>query len=144
MNNYNLNRLKIIAGALAVGFDIKEEEAFNLSEELKRIIESEESSSIVNNELFNRLKVLGIIPNETRDHNIGTSDYSTKTIQPWSVWLDWKLDPWDADIIKRIARHKKGDSRVLDYKKIIHICEEKIRQLEYQDGSKNSTEYQDT
>ena len=79
--------------------------------------------------LIDRLEYLGIIPSDVRQYNVGNSDYSEKTIQPWSVWLDWNLDPWDADIIKRVSRHKRGESRILDYEKIIHICKEKIRQL---------------
>ena len=80
--------------------------------------------------LYNRLKYLGIISEDNiRDHNVGQSDYSTHTIQPWSVWLDWALDPWDADIVKRICRHKEGEPHSLDYEKIIHICQEKLRQL---------------
>ena len=83
-------------------------------------------------ELYKRLKYLGIIPDnsEVRGFNVGASDYARKTIQPWSVWLDWNLDPWDADILKRIARHKKGEAKSLDYEKIIHICNEKLRQLQ--------------
>lgn len=81
-------------------------------------------------ELYQRLKKLGIIHSgDVRNHNIGASDYSQKLIQPWSVWIDWNLDPWDADIIKRIARTKKGESKIMSYEKIIHICQEKIRQL---------------
>jgi hypothetical protein len=80
--------------------------------------------------LYDRLQYLGIISDSTvRSYNVGQSDYAQRTIQPWSVWLDWNLDPWDADIVKRIARHKEGDPKSLDYKKIIHICEEKLRQL---------------
>ena len=67
-----------------------------------------------------------------RSHNVGNSNYSKHFIQPWSVWIDWNLDPWDADIIKRVLRTKEGESRILDYEKIIHICEEKIRQLKYE------------
>jgi len=66
---------------------------------------------------------------ECRKYNIGQSDYAQKGIQPWDIWKDWKLDPWDADIIKRISRHKLGTPRKEDYEKIIHICLEKIRQL---------------
>lgn len=80
--------------------------------------------------LYDRLNYLGLIPNEVRNHNVGESDYSQHTIQPWSVWLDWKLNPWDADIVKRILRTKQGDSRRLDYEKIIHICQERIRQID--------------
>lgn len=62
--------------------------------------------------------------------NIGTSDYAQHNIQPWDIWREYSLNPWDADIIKRVLRTKKGDSRKLDYEKIIHICQERIAQLD--------------
>lgn len=65
-----------------------------------------------------------------RNYHVGKSDYSQHKIQPWDIWLEYKLDPWDADIIKRVLRKKEGEPRVQDYKKIIHVCKEKIRQLE--------------
>lgn len=68
-----------------------------------------------------------------RSYHVGNSDYSKRRIQPWDVWLEYDLNPWDADIIKRILRTKKGDSRVMDYEKVIHICEERIRQLNLND-----------
>lgn len=86
-------------------------------------------------ELYKKLTSLGLIPNEVRDYNIGKSNYSEHIIQPWSIWIDYKLDPWDADIIKRVLRTKEEnglsykESRILDYEKIIHIAKEKIRQL---------------
>ena len=83
-------------------------------------------------ELYNRLVALGVInldSEDARSYNVGVSDYVEKTIQPWSVWLDWKLNPWDADIVKRIARHKDGEDEYIKYEKIIHICKERIRQL---------------
>lgn len=64
-----------------------------------------------------------------REYNIGKSDYAKKELQPWDVWLAWKLDPWDGDIVKRIYRHKEGTPRKEDYEKIIHVCLEKIRQI---------------
>ena len=67
--------------------------------------------------------------NEVRSYNVGNSNYSKYKIQPWDIWLEYNLNPWDADIIKRVLRHKEGDSRELDYEKIIHICQERIRQL---------------
>lgn len=66
---------------------------------------------------------------DVRNYNVGNSDYSKHKIQPWDIWLEYGLDPWDADIIKRVLRKKEGDSRQMDYEKIIHICKEKIRQL---------------
>lgn len=73
---------------------------------------------------------------EVRSYNVGTSDYASHTIQPWDIWLEYKLNPFDADIVKRILRKKAEsgmslvESRILDYKKIIHIANERIRQLE--------------
>lgn len=65
-----------------------------------------------------------------RDYNVGKSDYSKHKIQPWDIWLEYGLDPWDADIVKRVLRTKEGDDRKLDYEKIIHVCQERIRQLD--------------
>ena len=87
-------------------------------------------------EFENKLRYLGIVDDTgTRNDNVGTSDYSKHIIQPWSIWIDYNLDPWDADIIKRVLRTKeepgmsKIEARIVDYAKIIHICNEKIRQL---------------
>lgn len=80
-------------------------------------------------ELYEQLDLLGLIPNEVRNHNVGDSDYSKHLIQPWAIWIDWNLNPFDADIVKRVLRTKESDSRLKDYEKIIHVCEERIRQL---------------
>lgn len=66
---------------------------------------------------------------DTRSYNVGASNYSDHKIQPWDIWIDWKLNPFDADIIKRTLRDKKSDDRQMDYEKIVHICKERIRQL---------------
>ena len=81
-------------------------------------------------ELYNRLKHLGMISNEVRLLNVGASDYSQHLIQPWSIWQEYDLNPWDADIIKRVLRSKSTEPRKMDYEKIIHICQERIRQIE--------------
>lgn len=89
----------------------------------------------ISGDVYDQLNWLGLIPNDVRKNNIGTSDYSLHTIQPWSIWLDYHLNPWDADIIKRILRTKKEsgiseqEARIMDYEKIIHICKERIRQI---------------
>lgn len=71
-----------------------------------------------------------ILKEDVRSYNVGQSDYSKHRIQPWDIWLEYHLNPWDADIVKRILRTKETDSRKLDYEKIIHICKERIRQLD--------------
>ena len=65
-----------------------------------------------------------------RDTNVGKSNYSDFKIQVWDIWKDYNLNPFDADIVKRVLRTKEGDSRIMDYKKIIHVCQERINQLE--------------
>lgn len=93
------------------------------------------STREIDGDLYDYLVKLGILHNEVRNYHIGSSDYSFKIIQPWSVWIDWNLNPWDADIVKRIERKKEipgmteTESRIEDYKKIKHICDERIRQL---------------
>lgn len=89
----------------------------------------------INVTLYRSFERLGLIPNEVRKGHIGQSNYSQHTIQPWSIWLDYNLNAWDADIVKRVLRTKsepnlsKEESRIMDYEKIIHICKERIRQL---------------
>lgn len=90
---------------------------------------------LIDSKLYDKLEYLGIIhsKDDTRNYNVGNSNYSEHLIQPWSIWLDYpKLTSWDHDILKRVLRTKKGESRKLDYKKIIHICEERLRQLKYE------------
>ena len=85
----------------------------------------------ISDELYAKLEILGIIDEtNTRDYNIGTSDYSDHIIQPWTIWKEYNLNPWDADIIKRVLRSKEGELRSTDYEKIKHICNERIRQIE--------------
>lgn len=67
---------------------------------------------------------------DVRSYNVGASDYAKHKIQPWSIWLEYNLNPWDADIVKRVLRTKETDGRKLDYEKIIHICKERIRQID--------------
>ena len=68
--------------------------------------------------------------NNPDSYNVGDSDYAKHSITPWQIWEVYDLNPWDADIIKRVLRTKKGESKVMDYQKIIHICHKRIKQLE--------------
>lgn len=73
---------------------------------------------------------------EIHNYHVGESNYSNYNIQPWHIWEEYKLNPWDADIVKRVLRTKiipnmtESESRISDYKKIIHVAQERIRQLE--------------
>lgn len=62
-------------------------------------------------------------------YNVGKSDYAKHAIQPWEIWKEYNLNPWDADIVKRVLRTKEGEPRTLDYEKIIHVCKYRIAEL---------------
>lgn len=74
----------------------------------------------------------------TRTPNIGNSNYFKMPLgyQPWDIWKVYHMNPWDADILKRLLRTKietgltAQESRKLDYQKIIHICQERINQID--------------
>ncbi len=93
------------------------------------LLDSHPEHKIISREEYKKLARVGILNTSVRAYNRGNSDYSQHVIQPWSIWIDWNLNPWDADIVKRVLRTKQGESRLLDYEKIIHICEERIRQI---------------
>jgi hypothetical protein len=73
---------------------------------------------------------------DVMSYNVGSSDYSSRKIQPWDIWEEYKLNPWDADIVKRVLRTKVEPgitpeaARIMDYEKIIHICKKRIDQIE--------------
>jgi len=93
------------------------------------LLDNHPEHKIISREEYKKLARVGILNTSVRAYNRGNSDYSQHVIQPWSIWIDWNLNPWDADIVKRVLRTKQGESRLLDYEKIIHICEERIRQI---------------
>lgn len=66
---------------------------------------------------------------KVQSYNVGKSDYAKHAIQPWDIWKEYNLNPWDADIVKRVLRAKEGEERTLDYEKIIHICKYRIAEL---------------
>ena len=117
--------------------DLKEScrEKIDWLEAFQKRMEQEPNDDTVNSRLldedtYKALIRLGVLDTSVRAYNRGTSDYSHHIIQPWTIWQDYNLNPWDADIVKRILRTKHGDSRRLDYEKIIHICQERIRQID--------------
>lgn len=73
---------------------------------------------------------------DVMSYNVGSSDYSKRKIQPWNIWEEYKLNPWDADIAKRVLRTKEEpgmtpqEARIMDYEKIIHVCKKRIEQIE--------------
>lgn len=75
---------------------------------------------------------------DVHSYNVGNSNYADYKIQVWDIWLEYGLNPWDADIIKRTLRTKKEpgispeEARRQDYIKIKHVCDERIRQLDEQ------------
>ena len=73
---------------------------------------------------------------DVMSYNVGSSDYSKRKIQPWDIWEEYKLNAWDADIVKKVLRTKEEpgmtpqEARIMDYEKIIHVCKKRIEQIE--------------
>ena len=68
--------------------------------------------------------------NNIRDHSEGSSLYYQHKYQVWDFWIKYKINNgFDCDLVKRILRTKLTDPRILDIKKIKHICSERIRQF---------------
>lgn len=104
----------------------------------------------ISDELYSTLEYLGIIDNGVRSHNVGKSNYSKKVIQPWTIWLAYpELTGWDDDIIKRVLRTKEeegmsaNEARKMDYEKIIHNSQERIRQIDLEISYKNENKKND-
>lgn len=92
-------------------------------------MDQEEMTASIPYKIYKKLDELGMLGDDEHSYNVGFSNYSKHFIQPWHIWQEWNLNPWDADVVKRILREKSGESRISDYKKIIHICNERLRQL---------------
>lgn len=93
----------------------------------------------INERVLCKLIELGVLKtakHSCRDAHVGKSDYSEHIIQPWTIWLEYNMNAWDADIQKRLLRTKAEpgmtleEARKLDYQKIIHDAQERIRQLD--------------
>lgn len=113
------------------------------------ILEDYDKFFALNKYTIKRLIELGVLKTDThscRDNHVGKSDYSNKIIQPWTLWMEYKLNAWDADIVKRALRTKEEagmspkEARKMDYEKIIHDCQERIRQLDIEIQSKINKE----
>lgn len=90
----------------------------------------------INNKDFKAYKIQ-VDTEGIRNYNIGNSNYAKMPVgyQPWDLWKIYHMNPFDADILKRLLRTKiepgmtPQESRKLDYQKIIHVCQERINQI---------------
>ena len=66
-------------------------------------------------------------PGDTLSRQVGGTHYK-KGVQPWTIALDWGLDPWSHNVVKYILRfpYKNGKE---DLKKIQHYLEFFDREL---------------
>lgn len=103
------------------------------------LLEDWKEFSFINKRALYKLIELGVLKttkHSCRDAHVGKSDYSEHVIQPWTIWLEYNMNAWDADIQKRLLRTKAElgitleEARKLDYQKIIHDAQERIRQLD--------------
>jgi hypothetical protein len=62
-----------------------------------------------------------ILKDKLRETQVGGDHYKGK-IEPWDVMMDWNLDPWLANVIKYIQRHRKKAGKE-DLEKAKHYLE---------------------
>ena len=68
---------------------------------------------------------------DVRSYVNGASDYNKHRYQIWDIWIKFRIENgFDCDLVKRTLRTKQTDPRILDYKKMKHICLERIRQFQ--------------
>jgi hypothetical protein len=66
------------------------------------------------------------------DRQVGGSHYMQYSdFQPWDAWWHWKLNPFQAVIIKHIVRYKDKGAPMADLEKANHYLE-KLIELERQ------------
>lgn len=101
-------------------------------QESEGLCKAEQSVIDIPYTLFKRLVKFGIIDTTgVRSHNEGESNYAEHLQTAWSIACEYPhLTFWDIDIIKRILREKDTDPREMEYRKIIHDAQERLRQLE--------------
>lgn len=64
------------------------------------------------------------------EYNIGNSDYSQHSIQPWDIIDEYKLNYYEGNVLKYLLRRK--DNRKEDLKKTMHYLE---KCLEMEEGA---------
>jgi hypothetical protein len=62
---------------------------------------------------------------------IGGDHYNKHSIQPWQIWEEYRLDPWEANALKYLLRRKHD--RLEDLKKCRHYLDYLIEREENKD-----------
>jgi len=117
-------------------WDVEEHNRKKLMKSIGSSIGSSIKQTPIPTELYNRLNYLGLIPSSVRDTHVGQSDYSSKLVQPWTIFLDNpELNYMECDVIKRIIRTNTRDTRLTDLTKCKHIIDELIRQIDTKEST---------
>lgn len=56
-----------------------------------------------------------------QNHQVGGDHYLKHAIQPWDIWREYDLDPWEAGALKYLLRRK--ENRLQDLKKCRHYLD---------------------
>ena len=51
---------------------------------------------------------------------IGGDHYKKHTIQPWHIWEDYNMNPWQANALKYLLRYNDKDKPLEDLYKCMH------------------------
>ena len=77
-------------------------------------------------------------------YQVGGNHYVKRKIQPWEIWKAYEMNPWEANALKYLLRHKDKGKPLEDLKKCRHYIEFLINTLEEQDVQDKSREWSHT
>lgn len=132
-----INKLLKLVGNIVVHYELNETE-----EVVKKVVLLGAAYDAYNDSLICKpitdVSQLGTSPNKPsqKDRHVGSSDYSKNKIQPYHIWAEYELDPFRADLVKRILRTKSEEGKTLrecklqDLNKMIHIIQTMIEDYE--------------
>lgn len=78
---------------------------------------------------FRNLVSFKVPERDIQDTQVGGEHYRRTQIQPWDIFLDYKLDPWTANVVKYVLRFPFKNGKE-DLEKAKHYIEYLINNYE--------------
>lgn len=75
---------------------------------------------------------------------IGGDHYKKHTIQPWHIWEDYNMNPWQANALKYLLRYNDKDKPLEDLYKCKHYIDYLISNLENEHVQHQGKQIKDT
>ena len=80
---------------------------------------------------------------EVYKQQVGGSHYKQHKIQPWHIWEDYNMNPWQANALKYLLRYNDKGKPLEDLLKCKHYIDYLIANLENENVQHQSKEWKD-